>query len=434
MKFIVAIRVSVLASMLVSTYARRTALDKTGALLLDDSADDEEESTGLTVSEETRIFGGSEADATQFPFIVSLRKSKADASTYCGGTLVASQYVLTAGHCVKTDETTIYASIGSAFAKGAEEGQQIKVIEGYRHPLYNKSGHLYDVGVLKLEKKVSTATIGLGAADGSDNKVGTAATVRGWGITENGSQSSKLEEVDVRIISNDECSKQYKDRITETMLCAGNGKGKDSCNGDSGGPLIANGVLVGVVSWGGKCGANSGVYTRVSYVRDFISDIVHGGNGARFSSASTGQNLKASTDPKRSPAAVSPTVRTPSQLPTRVASPPVTKAPSPVPIKAAAAPVAKAPSPVPIKAAAAPAAKAPSPVPIKAAAAPAAKAPSPVPIKAAAAPVAKAPSPVPIKAAAAPAAKAPSPPSAGASAREASRNGDTRRSSTRTFS
>uniref|UniRef100_M4BNK7 Peptidase S1 domain-containing protein n=1 Tax=Hyaloperonospora arabidopsidis (strain Emoy2) TaxID=559515 RepID=M4BNK7_HYAAE len=234
MKFTVAVRVSVLASVLVATYARGTALDKTGALLLDDSTDDEQESTGLTVSEETRIFGGDEADATQFPFIVSLRKSKADANTYCGGTLVASQYVLTAGHCVKTDEATIYASIGSAFAKGAEEGQQIKVIEGYRHPLYNKSGHLYDVGVLKLEKKVSIATIGLGAADGSDNKVGTAATVRGWGITENGSQSSKLEEVDVRIISNDECSKQYKDRITESMLCAGSGQGEDSCNGDSG--------------------------------------------------------------------------------------------------------------------------------------------------------------------------------------------------------
>lgn len=52
------------------------------------------------------------------------------------------------------------------------------------------------------------------------------------------------------------------------MICAGylNG-GKDSCEGDSGGPLNCHGTLCGIVSWGSNtCAAKykAGVYTRVS--------------------------------------------------------------------------------------------------------------------------------------------------------------------------
>lgn len=293
MKFTAVFRAGAFASTLVATLAEGYTFVETRDLSNDLAA--KGESAGLVTNDEARIYGGSEADASRFPFIVSLRQDKAGGSTYCGGTLIASQYVVTAGHCVKTDESTIYASIGSAFGSGSRDGQQIKVIEGYRHPMYNKSAHLYDIGILKLEKAVVTETIGLCAVDGSDNEVGHVGTVAGWGLTENGSQSLLLEKVDVRIISNAECNKQYSSRITEGMLCAGDGDGKDSCSGDSGGPLIANDVLVGIVSWGGKCGLNSGVYTRVSYVQDYINDILSGGNGSTFTSESVDQRSASTT-------------------------------------------------------------------------------------------------------------------------------------------
>ncbi|KAG3235471.1 hypothetical protein PI124_g19495 [Phytophthora idaei] len=212
MKFTTIVRAGVFISALAATLTRGYTFSETGDLSTNSAT---QESTGLTVNEESRIYGGSEADASKCPYIVSLRKDEADGSTYCGGTLIASQYVVTAGHCVKTDENTIYASIGSAFGSGSGDGQQVKVVEGYRHPLYNKSEHLYDVGVIKLEKEVSTDTIDLCAADGSDNEVRSVATVRGWGLTENGSQSRVMEEVSVKIISNAECNKEYSDRITE---------------------------------------------------------------------------------------------------------------------------------------------------------------------------------------------------------------------------
>ncbi|KAF4141117.1 Trypsin [Phytophthora infestans] len=175
----------------------------------------------------------------------------------------------------------MFASLGSEFSSGSgsKSAEQIKVVEGYRHPLYNNDNHLYDIGLLKLETTSTQKTASLCATDGSDNRVGTMATALGWGLTEDRKSSLTLKEVDVRIISNAECNKGYRNRITEGMICAGNGNGKDSCSGDSGGPLLANDVLVGVVSWGGKCGARAGVCTRLTYVMDVIDDVLKGATG-----------------------------------------------------------------------------------------------------------------------------------------------------------
>lgn len=63
------------------------------------------------------------------------------------------------------------------------------------------------------------------------------------------------------IIANDECEKMYKnagyvEEIPEMFICAGINKGgRDSCEGDSGGPLTmvdydGRSYLVGIISWG----------------------------------------------------------------------------------------------------------------------------------------------------------------------------------------
>jgi secreted trypsin-like serine protease len=247
-------------------------------------------SSGLPSNQESRIYGGSEADVNQYPFIASLRFDP-EGKTFCGGTLVDPHHILTAGHCIKTDKGQIYVSLGSEFGSGEGSGsaEQIKVVEGFRHPLFNNDKHLYDVGLLRLETPSALKPAPLCAADGSDNKIGTVGTVLGWGLTEDRRGSFTLQEVNVQIISNAACDKQYGGgkRITEAMMCAGDGGGKDSCNGDSGGPLLADDKLVGLVSWGGECGVKAGVYTRLAFVMDYINDVLGGATDSLFPASSS---------------------------------------------------------------------------------------------------------------------------------------------------
>ncbi|KAE9317209.1 hypothetical protein PF008_g18804 [Phytophthora fragariae] len=246
----------------------------------------EKESTGLTADEESRIIGGTDADIDNYPYVASVR---IHGVTVCAATLIAPQYLVTTAHCIKTDEVAMTASFDTEFSFG-DDGELVKIVKGFKHPLYNKKKHLYDVGLLKLEKPSMQKIAALPAADGSDEKVGSMATVLGWGQTKESTNSFKLQQAKLPIISNADCDKfsSYKNQLTEGMLCAGNGKGKGSCRGDAGGPLIADDALVGFVSWAGeKCGKEPGVYTRVSSVLDYINDVVAGGDGKKFGSTTS---------------------------------------------------------------------------------------------------------------------------------------------------
>uniref|UniRef100_A0ACB8FTB1 Transmembrane protease serine 11F n=1 Tax=Sphaerodactylus townsendi TaxID=933632 RepID=A0ACB8FTB1_9SAUR len=92
----------------------------------------------------------------------------------------------------------------------------------------------------------------------------------------------ELRETKVKIIGNDVCNRKevYNHAISPGMLCAGYLEGgSDACQGDSGGPLVTTPYprdrwyLVGIVSWGDECAKPNkpGVYTRVTYYRDWIA-------------------------------------------------------------------------------------------------------------------------------------------------------------------
>jgi len=103
------------------------------------------------------------------------------------------------------------------------------------------------------------------------------ATVCGWGKTcESCPASHSLRYATLRIWPQAECKRAYQGvhPIENGHVCAGSPP-KDSCYGDSGGPLMyyqdrSYFEQIGIVSFGYGCGKKPGVYTRVDKYLDWI--------------------------------------------------------------------------------------------------------------------------------------------------------------------
>lgn len=233
-----------------------------------------------------RIVGGEEAAPGAWPWQV-----KIDANGFlCGGSLIDTDWVLTAAHCVVDDVGTVFEPDTIEVLAGAhdisisEPSQQSRgVSQIIPHEAYDPSTSDNDIALLKLSQPVNlNARVALISLNTEDNLVaGTPAMVTGWGDLADGGQGpDTLHQVEVPLISNATCNAPdyYDGAITANMLCAGYPQGgKDACQGDSGGPLVieegtGDWLQVGVVSWGNSCAQpkQPGVYARVSNYIDWI--------------------------------------------------------------------------------------------------------------------------------------------------------------------
>ncbi|CAL4113097.1 unnamed protein product, partial [Meganyctiphanes norvegica] len=289
----------------------------------------------------SRILGGGEADINEYPWQVAITPKRLGIP-FCSATLLNSQFVVTAAHCVDSIPVEHYdlvfgehdwMKIGRTFQRTAAE-----VII---HPDFNKATLDNDIAIIKLNNPVSIFThphIKPVCLPSSDMEFeGKSGVATGWGLTVDGGQaSSSLQEVDVEIMSQSDCEAAYPDSITDKIMCAG-GDGSDICQGDDGGPLVVDVdgryVLAGITSQG-DCARTSkpGVFTNVQSQIDWINSQLTSGKFCPVAVTTENPTTEAETDKPttKAPTTKAPTTKAPTtKAPTTKV--PTTKAPTALP-------------------------------------------------------------------------------------------------------
>jgi secreted trypsin-like serine protease len=208
------------------------------------------------------IVGGTTAANGAYPFMAALVDSTD--FQFCGGSVIASTWVLTAAHCVSDGSAANLWVITGRNDLSASGGQRIKVSTVYVNPSYDGNGH--DTALLKLSAATTSAPITLATAANDDlEQPGVDVRVTGWG-DQYGAMgllaTNQLREVDLKVVSDSECG--------QTNL------GFDAATG---GPLfsVAGRIQIGVVSYGQGCGLPKfpGVYSEVNngQIRSWITSV-----------------------------------------------------------------------------------------------------------------------------------------------------------------
>merc|ERR1719402_1487393 len=162
-----------------------------------------------------RIVGGETADRGEFPHQIVLTRG-VGGSLMCGGSLVAPDRVITAGHCCDGQSASrLGVRVGNHHLYEDDPDQKdIAVSRVMLHEDYDSWTISNDICLLKLEESADFSSSVIGSISlpysGEEYDAGTSCTVSGWGTTtEGGSLGKVLMKVTVPVVSDDDCRDAY---------------------------------------------------------------------------------------------------------------------------------------------------------------------------------------------------------------------------------
>ncbi|XP_004440495.1 PREDICTED: kallikrein-4 [Ceratotherium simum simum] len=223
----------------------------------------------------SRIIAGEDCSPYSQPWQAALFTGN---EFFCGGVLVHPQWVLSAAHCFQ-NSYTVGLGLHSLDDDQEPGACMMETSLSIQHPDYNKPFYANDLMLIKLKESVSpSATIRNISIASQCPTAGDSCLVSGWGQLKNGRQPNVLQCVNISVVSEESCSALYDFIYHPSMFCAGGGHDqKDSCKGDSGGPVVCKGHLQGLVSFGqAQCGQPyiPGVYTNLCKFTDWIQKTI----------------------------------------------------------------------------------------------------------------------------------------------------------------
>lgn len=247
----------------------------------------------------SRVLGGAVSEPGEWPSVVALVRTglfPLENRLFCGGTIVADRWIMTAAHCLfdafgnQVRPSSIRVVAGITDLRNDIPDEESIVTNIVVHPRYEHDTERvisFDIALLELGASLDQPAVTLFAEE-SENFVGTLGFIAGWGaiqyIDENNALfPTKLQDAMVPLVSNAVCNapESYNGAIVDNQLCAGYVDGGiDTCSGDSGGPLfiVRNGqrIQVGITGFGNGCALPLfyGIYTDVSHFIPWLSSYI----------------------------------------------------------------------------------------------------------------------------------------------------------------